>query len=37
VKALAGLESELGRAFVGLWDAEPVTVNDTVIELVPRD
>lgn len=37
VKALAGLEAELGRAFAALWHADPDTVNDTVIDLVGRD
>ena len=33
VKALAGLEDRLAQAYVGLWDADASTVNDTIIEL----
>jgi len=33
VKALAGLEDDLARAFAGLWDADADAVNDTVITL----
>lgn len=33
VKSLAGLEDELARRFVGLWDVEAAAVNDTVIEI----
>ena len=33
VKALEGLEQRLADAFLGLWDADPADVNDTVITL----
>lgn len=37
VKALAGLEEVLARAFVALWDDEAAEWNDTVIELSTAD
>lgn len=33
VKALAGLENRLAEAYAGLWDADAVEVNDTIVEL----
>lgn len=33
VRALEGLEEELARAFVGLWDAEASVANDTIVGL----
>ena len=37
VKGLAGLEDRLADAYVGLWDAEASTVNDTTIDLHQED
>lgn len=36
VKALDGLEDAVADAFVGLWDADAASINDTVVTL-PRD
>lgn len=36
VTSLTGLEAELGRAFVALWDSDPSAVNDSVMELSAR-
>jgi NADP-dependent 3-hydroxy acid dehydrogenase YdfG len=33
VKSLAGLENELARRFVGLWDGPADNINDTIVEL----
>ncbi|WP_433720297.1 SDR family NAD(P)-dependent oxidoreductase [Microbacterium laevaniformans] len=33
VRALEGLEDELARAFVGLWDLDAAAVNDTIVAL----
>ncbi|GAA2001944.1 SDR family NAD(P)-dependent oxidoreductase [Microbacterium ulmi] len=33
VSALAGLEATLADAFVGLWDQDAATVNDTIVTL----
>lgn len=33
VKALAGLEDELARRFVGLWSTPADEINDTIVEL----
>ena len=33
VKSLTGLEEALAHAFIDLWDADPASVNDTIIDL----
>ncbi|MFC6326820.1 SDR family NAD(P)-dependent oxidoreductase, partial [Microbacterium koreense] len=33
VKSLAGLEDTLAEAFVALWDAPAIEINDTIIDL----
>lgn len=35
VKSLDGLEQSLADAFVGLWDADAATLNDTIVTLEP--
>ena len=33
VKALEGLEDDLARSFIGLWDEDAAAINGTVREL----